>query len=142
MQASILLFLSFILPFYLTTITTHYSYQYMEYVSSSSQASLSSFTVWPFILIARSHPPAFPFTYSPSFPATHTHCPFQSPSSFCSTSPSLTEQYYIFQSVLCMIWEVDEAISRLSPSASPSLSLLALLFNVSIWRKQTFNQTD
>lgn len=52
-------------------------------------------------------------------PPCNTHCPFQSPSSSCSPSPSLTGRYYIFQSVLCMIWGVDEAISRSPPWSLP-----------------------
>lgn len=124
--------------FFLLTITTH------PYQSLFFSFIFTTIFHHPLILIACSCPAAFPFTYSPSFPAihTHTHCPFQSPSSSRSRSPSLTGQYYIFQSVLCMIWGVDEAISQLPSSASRSLPLLALLFNVSIWRKQTFNQTD
>lgn len=89
-------------------------------ISPSSQASLLSLTSLALHSYCSLPSTRFPLHLFPICPHdTHTHCPFQSPSSFCSTSPSLTGQYYIFQSVLCMIWEVDEAISRLPPQPLP-----------------------
>lgn len=70
-------------------------------------------------LFLSSHFPLHLIPVPPCNTHTHTHCPFQSPSSSCSPSPSLTGRYYIFQSVLCMIWGVDEAISRSSPWSLP-----------------------
>lgn len=105
--------------FFFLTIIPHPSYQSLFF--SFILTTILLVFHHPFILIVCSCPAAFPFTYSLSLPTahTHTHCPFQSPSSSRSRSPSLTGQYYIFQSVLCMIWGVDEAISRLSlPPAS------------------------
>lgn len=100
--------------FFLLNITTH------PYQSLFFSFIFTTIFHRPFILIACSCPGRFPHHLFP-VPScnTHTHCPFQSPSSSRSRSPSLKGRYYIFQSVLCMIWGVDEAISHSPPRPLP-----------------------
>lgn len=73
----------------------------------------------------------------------HTHALSLPISLFLSLSLSLTQRTILYIPV-CSLHDLGSRWSHipLSSSASPSLPLLALLFNVSIWRKQTFNQTD
>lgn len=79
------------------------------------------------------------------FSLSPIHTPLSVPSNLSPPlAPPLSssQDSIIYSSLmLCMIWAIDEAISLSPLLALPSLSL-ALLFNVSIWRKQTFNQTD
>ncbi len=103
--------------FFLRTITRHPINPYT--LLSFSPPSFTSFTIPSFSLLVPVQPLSPSLIPRPFLQHTHTHCPFQSPSSSRSRSPSLKGRYYIFQSVLCMIWGVDEAISRSPPWPLP-----------------------
>lgn len=100
--------------FFLLTVTRHPINPY-----SLLSFSPPSFTIPSFSLLVPIQPLSPSLIPRPFLQHTHTHCPFQSPSSTPSRSPSLKGRYYIFQSVLCMIWGVDEAISRSPPRPLP-----------------------
>lgn len=92
----------------------------------------------------------FPYFFPASFLSlffiprrTNTHSvPFNLLLAFAPHFPGLQDNIIYSSPMRRMIWGVDEAISLSPPQPLPPLTLLALLFNVSIWRKQTFNQTD
>ncbi len=108
---------SHIFSFFLITITRDPINPYS--LLSFSPPSFTSFTIPSFSLLVPVQPLSPSLIPRPFLQHTHTHCPFQSPSSSRSRSPSLKGRYYIFQSVLCMIWGVDEAISRSPPRPLP-----------------------